>query len=182
VGAGFGVDAFLGQPQALDGLAANQMLLHNLRGVGRLHMAVPHRIGIDDDRRPVFALVEAAGFVNAHRGPRPAALESCCNWVNSSLFPSVVQDGRARRRDGCCGRQRHGVQMKASGVPPGPDGRNRLGAAGRCGLLQSNGLGPALSSAEGASFHKRTARTPKSHQFHSTIAQRRPVPSAKIEA
>jgi len=68
VSTGFGVDAFLGQPQALHGLAANQMLFHNLRGVGGLDMAVPDRIRIYHYCGPMFALIETAGFVNAHSG------------------------------------------------------------------------------------------------------------------
>ena len=60
---GFGVDAFLGQPQAFHGLAANQMLFHNLRGVGGLDMAVPDCIRIDHQIRAVLSLIETAGLV-----------------------------------------------------------------------------------------------------------------------
>ena len=58
--AGFCIDAFLGQPEALNRLAAYQVLFHDLRRVGWLYMAIPDGIWINDDRRAVFALVEAA--------------------------------------------------------------------------------------------------------------------------
>jgi hypothetical protein len=94
VGAGFGVDAFLRQPQALDGLAANQMLLHNLRGVRRLYMAVPDRIRINDDRGSMFALVKAAGFVDAHRGAEAGGFRELLQ-LGEELALSVCGAGRA---------------------------------------------------------------------------------------
>jgi hypothetical protein len=68
VRAGFGVDALLSQAQALDGPAAHQVLLNDLRGVSGLHMTVPDGFGIDHNRRPVFALVQAKGLVDANGG------------------------------------------------------------------------------------------------------------------
>ena len=66
VGAAFGVDALVGEAQPLDGPAAHQVLLDNRRRVLRLDRAVPHRFGIHHDGRPVFALIQAKGFVDAN--------------------------------------------------------------------------------------------------------------------
>ena len=64
--AGLGVDARVGKTQALDGPAAHQMLLDNFRRVRWLHMAVPDGLRVDHHRGPMFALIKAEGFVDAH--------------------------------------------------------------------------------------------------------------------
>jgi hypothetical protein len=66
MGAGFGVHACVWQAEAFHGTAVDQVLLDDLRGIFRLHVAVPNCLGIDDDRGAVFALVEAEGFVDPH--------------------------------------------------------------------------------------------------------------------
>ena len=60
VRARFCVDAHIGEAEPLNGTAVDQMLLHNLRGIFGLYMAVPHGLGIYDDGWPVLALVKAA--------------------------------------------------------------------------------------------------------------------------
>jgi hypothetical protein len=62
--AGLGIDARIGQAQSLHRPAVYQVLLHNLRGIFRLHMPVPDSLGIHDHRGPVFALVKATRLVN----------------------------------------------------------------------------------------------------------------------
>ena len=94
VRAGLGVEARVGDPQPLHRPATHQVLVDDLRGIFRLHIAIPDGFGIDDDRGPVLALVKAAGLVDAHRAAQPASFVSCCNCVCSSLLPSVVQEGR----------------------------------------------------------------------------------------
>jgi hypothetical protein len=42
----------------------------------------------------MLALVQAAGLVDPHPPPSPAALVNCCKRVNKSLFPSTVHEGR----------------------------------------------------------------------------------------
>lgn len=64
--AGFRIEAFLGKAEALNGPAGDQMLGDDLRCVLRLHVTIPDGLGIDDDRGAVLALIEAAGFVDAH--------------------------------------------------------------------------------------------------------------------
>src|SRR6266702_8459918 len=72
--AALGVDALLGQPQAFYRPAMDEMLFHDLGGILRPHMAIPDRFGIDHHRWPVLALVQAAGFVDAHLRPQPGSL------------------------------------------------------------------------------------------------------------
>jgi hypothetical protein len=66
VGAGFGVEALVGQAEALDGATMDEVLFDNFRCVFRTHTAIPDGIGVDDDHGAVFALVQAAGFVDTH--------------------------------------------------------------------------------------------------------------------
>jgi hypothetical protein len=60
-----GVEAGVGQAQALNGAAVEKMLGDDLLDVFDVDEAVPDRLGIDDHDWAVFALVEAAGFVGA---------------------------------------------------------------------------------------------------------------------
>jgi hypothetical protein len=59
VRARFGVDAFIRQPQALDGTAGDEVLVDDGFGVFGLYVAVPDSFWIDHDCGPVLALVEA---------------------------------------------------------------------------------------------------------------------------
>ncbi len=98
-----GSSSYSGTPrraQPLHRPPAHQVLRHNLFRILGLHVAVPHRLGIHHHRRPVLALVQAAGLVDPHlrRPARPRA-QSCCNRVCSSLFPSRGA-GRPRRIGG----------------------------------------------------------------------------------
>src|SRR6266404_1165194 len=52
--------------EALDGLAAEDVRLHDLGQVLLLHAGVPDVLRVDDDHRPVAALREAAGLVDAN--------------------------------------------------------------------------------------------------------------------
>jgi len=74
VGAGFGVDAFLGEAEALDGTAGDEMFGDDLGGVFRLHAAVPDGLRVNNDRWSVLALVEAERLVDAHRGAEAGGL------------------------------------------------------------------------------------------------------------
>ena len=66
--AGFRVDAGIGQHQALHRAAFDQVRLDNLRHIRRTDVAVPDRLRIDDEIRPMLALVQASGLVDAN-GP-----------------------------------------------------------------------------------------------------------------
>jgi hypothetical protein len=99
VGAGFCVDALFGQAQALDGMAAYQVLFHDGRGVRGLQVAVPDGIGVNDDRRPMFALVEAAGFVDADFDAEAGGFGELLQLCEELAF-SVGSAGRAGRIGG----------------------------------------------------------------------------------
>jgi hypothetical protein len=58
-----GVEAGVGESQALDGTAVEEMLGDYLFDVFQVDEAVPDGLGIDHDYGAVFALIEAAGFV-----------------------------------------------------------------------------------------------------------------------
>jgi hypothetical protein len=60
-----GVDAGVGKAEALDRTAMEEVLLDDLFGVVGIGETVPDAFGIDDQDGAVFALVEAAGFVDA---------------------------------------------------------------------------------------------------------------------
>lgn len=61
-----GIDALIRQPQPLHRPPVDQVLLDNLSGILRLHMPVPNGLWIDNHRRAVLALVQAARLVDAH--------------------------------------------------------------------------------------------------------------------
>jgi hypothetical protein len=65
VRAGFGVEAGFGDTEAFDGAAGDEVLGDDFIGIFRLDAAIPDGIGVDDNGGAVFALVEAAGFVDA---------------------------------------------------------------------------------------------------------------------
>lgn len=65
VGASVCVQAGIGQAQARDGAAVDEVLADDLDDVVQVHEAVPDGLGIDDDGGAVLALVEAAGLVCA---------------------------------------------------------------------------------------------------------------------
>ena len=60
-----GVDAGVGEAEALDGAAVEEVLLDDLFGVAGVGETVPDGFGIDDEDGAVLALVEAAGLVDA---------------------------------------------------------------------------------------------------------------------
>jgi hypothetical protein len=52
--------------QGLDWLAAYEMRLDDLFAVRELHVGIPYTLRIDDNHRPVTALIEATRFVDAN--------------------------------------------------------------------------------------------------------------------
>jgi hypothetical protein len=60
------IDTLLSQPQPLHRSTRNQVLRDYFLGIFRLHVSVPNRVRVNDDRWPVLALVQAAGFVDPH--------------------------------------------------------------------------------------------------------------------
>jgi hypothetical protein len=64
--AGFGVQTGIGQAQPLDRMSANNVRFDDLVDVGFGNVPLPDCVRIDDDRRPVLALVQAAGLIRPH--------------------------------------------------------------------------------------------------------------------
>ena len=64
--AGWGVKAGFGQAQALHRFSPHDVGLDNLIDIGLGDMPVPDCVGIDDDVRAVFALIEAARLISAY--------------------------------------------------------------------------------------------------------------------
>ena len=60
-----GIDAGVGEAEALDGAAVEEVLLNDLFGVAGLGETVPDGFGVDDEDGAVLALVEATGFIDA---------------------------------------------------------------------------------------------------------------------
>ena len=65
VGAGFCVEAGVGDAEALDGAAGDEVLGDDLFGVFGFYRAVPDGLRVDDDSGAVLALIETAGLVDA---------------------------------------------------------------------------------------------------------------------
>lgn len=64
--ASWSVNASFGQHQAFDGFSANDVRFDDFFHVGGGHVPVPDRVRINDDIRPVLALIEAARLIRAH--------------------------------------------------------------------------------------------------------------------
>jgi hypothetical protein len=96
VWAAFVVQAFLGDAQPLHWASANQVLGDNLRSVLGPHVAIPHNIGINHHHRPVLALVQAAGFVDAHATAQPGRLGQCLQ-LGMKIALAVARAGGPRR-------------------------------------------------------------------------------------
>jgi hypothetical protein len=66
-----GVQTGIGEPQAFDRLAADDVRLDNFIHVRFGDVPIPDRVGIDHDIRSMLALIETTGLIGAH-----AAFES----------------------------------------------------------------------------------------------------------
>ena len=93
------VHALICQAQPLHRPPAYKMFFHNLCRVLWPHMAIPNRFRINHHRRPVLALVQTAGFIDAH-----AARQSCgfrqLLQLRMQVALSVAGTRRARRTFG----------------------------------------------------------------------------------
>src|SRR5579872_3614883 len=70
---GLRVQAAISDTQPFHRPPSDQVLIHNLGGVLRFHVAIPDCLWINDDGWPVLALVKAPGFVDAH-----GSAKACC--------------------------------------------------------------------------------------------------------
>lgn len=62
----FGVEAIFIDAKTLDGAAGDEVLGNDDFCIFGADVAVPHRLGVNDDHGAVLALIEAAGLVDAH--------------------------------------------------------------------------------------------------------------------
>jgi hypothetical protein len=96
MGAGLGVEAFVGEAEALDRAACDEVLVDDFGSVFRADVAVPDALRVDDDGGAVFALIEATGLVYADAGPEIGSLHKLLDGcVEFSLAVGVA--GGARR-------------------------------------------------------------------------------------
>jgi len=63
--AGLRVDALVRQAQPFDWVPSDEVFTNNLLGVLGLNVPVPDSLRVDDHRRAVLALVQAASFVDS---------------------------------------------------------------------------------------------------------------------
>lgn len=62
----FGIEAGIGDDEALYRTAADDVAVNDLINIGGGDASVPNRFGIDHHVRAVFALIEASGLVGAN--------------------------------------------------------------------------------------------------------------------
>jgi len=91
----FGIQALLGHAEPLHGAAAHQVLFDDCSGIGRLDIAVPDGLGIDDDGWSVLALVQAAGLVDADAGAEAGGFGQLLQ-LGMQFALAVGRAGRAR--------------------------------------------------------------------------------------
>jgi hypothetical protein len=96
VGTGTVVQALVGNPQPFDGFAAHQMLADNRFGIGRGDVTIPNRLGIDDHNRPVLALIQTTGFVDADAVGKTGFVNKFLQ-LDMQLAGAVSGTGAARR-------------------------------------------------------------------------------------
>jgi len=90
------IQALAGYSQPLDGASAGKVLGDNLRRVLRLYVAVPDRLRVDNHRGAVLALIQAAGFIDAHFAAQPGGLAPLLQ-LGVQIAASVGGAGRAGR-------------------------------------------------------------------------------------
>ena len=79
MGAGLSVEAFVGETEALDGTAGDEVLVDDFGGVFGAHVAIPNGLRINDDSVAMLALIEAAGLVDADARAEAGSLHELLN-------------------------------------------------------------------------------------------------------
>jgi hypothetical protein len=67
-----GIEARFGQPKPLDRSAFDNVRLHDLLHISFGDVAIPDRVGVNHDVRPMLALIKATGLVRPHTSFQPA--------------------------------------------------------------------------------------------------------------
>jgi hypothetical protein len=119
----FGVYARVGKAEAFHGTAIDQVLLHDLRGIFGLHVAIPNCLGIDDHRGTVFALVKAEGLIDANSVAEAGCFRQLLQLgVQLALAVSCARGPRSTFRTGVMADE-DVVLERWQMVPPSPDYR-----------------------------------------------------------
>jgi hypothetical protein len=93
------IDARVGQPQSLNGFAANDVRLDNFVHIGWRDVAVPDPFGIHDEIGPVLALVKAARLIGANPVLQPTLRQLLFEQpLQFSMAIGITAAARAVRR------------------------------------------------------------------------------------
>ncbi len=66
------VEAFIGQYEALHRFATNNVGLDDFIDIGFLYVSIPDGLRINDEIRPMLALIETSSLVGSHFAFEPA--------------------------------------------------------------------------------------------------------------
>jgi hypothetical protein len=94
--AGFAVEAVFVDAEALDGTTRDEVLGDDGLCVFRPDIAVPNRVRVHHDCRAVLALVETAGFIDAHAAGK-AGFPAQLLQTGVQFAFAIAGAGRARR-------------------------------------------------------------------------------------
>jgi hypothetical protein len=89
-----GVEAFVGDDEALDRAASDEVLADDLRHVFGFDATVPDSLGVDDNSGAVLALIEASGLVGAHARGEAGSFQGVFEMAVEFTF-AVGGTGRA---------------------------------------------------------------------------------------
>jgi hypothetical protein len=81
VRAALSIQAAVGEQKPLHRPAMNKMLFDDLRDILSMHKAIPDRVRIDHNHRPVLALVKTPQFVRPHFALQTGVLERILEGV-----------------------------------------------------------------------------------------------------
>jgi hypothetical protein len=93
------VQALVGDLQPLDGAASNQVLGDDLGGVFGFDATIPVSLRIDHNRRTMFALVQAAGFVDPNSSDKASFADELLK-PRVQFARSILRAGRPGRVGG----------------------------------------------------------------------------------
>ena len=99
MGTALRIQASLGHAQPLYWTSADEVLFNDNFGVFGAHVSVPDSLGIDHHHGSVFALIEAAGFINPYSSGK-SRIFCQLRETRVQIALSICCAGRARRVGG----------------------------------------------------------------------------------
>jgi len=124
VRAALGIDALIGQAKPLHRTAADQVLLHDLRRIFGSHVAIPNRLWIHHHRGAVFALVQAACFVDPHLTGQARRLRQLLQLgVQVALSVRSTRRARSAFRTYIMANKDMMLELRQSAILPGRESR-----------------------------------------------------------